>query len=64
VPLVEGALLNAPAESVVEFVQSFCKALHGHTLPDPSSRTRGQVGWRSHLTTVRSLIFCATTDAR
>ena len=44
VPLTEGALLNAPAGSVVEFVLSFCKALDSHTLPDPSSQPREQVG--------------------
>ena len=64
VPLVEGALLNAPAESVVDFVQSICKALHGHTLPDPTSQTCGQVSWQSHFMNVRTLIFCANKDTR
>lgn len=44
VPLVEGALLKAPAEVVVDFVLSICKALHAHVLPDPGSLPRGQVG--------------------
>lgn len=44
VPLMEGALLNAPAKSAVAFVLSICKALHAHVLPDPSSQPHGQVG--------------------
>jgi hypothetical protein len=44
VPLVEGALLNVPAEGVVAFVLCICKALHAHVLPDPDSQPREQVG--------------------
>ena len=44
VPLVEGALLNAPLGSVGAFVRFICKALQGHVLPDADTQTREQVG--------------------
>ena len=44
VPLVEGALQNAPADSVESFLLCAVRALHDHVLPKPGSNPKAQVG--------------------